>query len=162
MSLDTTTFFKRWTKTFVLLHRNFFASTTRPCAVGEGQCFGFFSKQVLCSLPLRMSLRSILRWFCAVGELGPDSVWWGYAPHTRGYFPFTRKVTKVVSKGTPLRHPRGYAPQWSIDHAPPLPHQRVQPEAIDLRESEAFRFELNRQRELRAGSACKEKRWCSE
>ena len=89
-------------------------------------------------------------------------IMWGYAPHTRGYFPFTMKVTKVVSKGTPLRHPLGYAPQWSIDHAPPLPQQRVQPEASDLRESEAFRFELNRQRELRAGSACKEKRWCSE
>ena len=29
----------------------------------EGQCFVFFSKQVLCSLPLRMSLRSILRKF---------------------------------------------------------------------------------------------------
>ena len=33
------------------------------CAVGEGQCFGFCSKQVLCSLSLRMSLCSILRKF---------------------------------------------------------------------------------------------------
>ena len=120
-----------------------------------GTDFMFIAPENVAALHSPMVLR-------AVGELGPDSVWWGYAPHTRGYFPFTRKVTKVVSKGTPLRHPRGCAPQWSIDHAPPLPHQRVQPEASDLRESEAFRFELNRQRELRAGSACKEKRWCSE
>ena len=33
-------------------------------------------------------------------------------------------------------------------------HQRVQPEASDLRESEALKFALSQLRELRAGSAC--------
>ena len=32
---------------------------------------------------------------------------WGYALHTRGYFYFTIKVPKGVSKGTPLRYPPG-------------------------------------------------------
>ena len=44
---------------------------------------------------------------------------WAYAAHSCGYFSFTRKVSKSVSKGTPLRYPRGCAPQWSNDHAPP-------------------------------------------
>ena len=32
---------------------------------------------------------------------------WAYAAHPRGIFPFTRKDTKGVSKGTPLRYPWG-------------------------------------------------------
>ena len=44
---------------------------------------------------------------------------WAHAAHTGTDFSFTRKVSKSVSKGTPLRYPRGCAPQWSNDHAPP-------------------------------------------
>ena len=32
-------------------------------------------------------------------------VMWAYAAHPRGYFSFTRKVSKSVSKGLPLRYP---------------------------------------------------------
>ena len=36
---------------------------------------------------------------------------WAYAAHPRGIFPFTRKDTKGVSKGTPLRYPWGLCPR---------------------------------------------------
>ena len=36
---------------------------------------------------------------------------WAYAAHSRGIFPFTRKDTKGVSKGTPLRYPWGLCPR---------------------------------------------------
>ena len=32
---------------------------------------------------------------------------WAYAAHPCGYFSFTRKVSKSVSKGLPLRYPLG-------------------------------------------------------
>lgn len=37
-------------------------------------------------------------------------IMWGYAPHARGSFSFTRKGTKSVSKGIPLRYPLGALP----------------------------------------------------
>ena len=36
---------------------------------------------------------------------------WAYAAHTRGYFSFTRKVSKSVSKGFPLDIPWGLCPR---------------------------------------------------
>ena len=35
---------------------------------------------------------------------------WAYAAHPCGYFSFTRKVSKSVSKGLPLRYPLGAVP----------------------------------------------------
>ena len=50
---------------------------------------------------------------------------WAYAAHPCGYFSFTRKVSKSVSKGIPLRYPLGASPpQWSLDHAPPYLSQK--------------------------------------
>ena len=41
----------------------------------------------------------------------PDTLlMWAYAAHPRGIFPFTRKDTKGVSKGLPLRYPLGAMP----------------------------------------------------
>ena len=55
-------------------------------------------------------------------EIGDRLSLWGYAPHARGSFSFTRKGTKSVSKGIPLRYPLGeVSPAVTASgHAPPL------------------------------------------
>ena len=40
-------------------------------------------------------------------ETGGRLSLWAYAAHPCGYFSFTRKVSKSVSKGIPLRYPLG-------------------------------------------------------
>ena len=71
-------------------------------------------KQSFVSLPLRISTSSMQLSFQQKTknpalyfepEFRERLSLWAYAAHPRGIFPFTRKDTKGVSKGTPLRYP---------------------------------------------------------
>ena len=73
-------------------------------------------KQTFVSLPLRISTSSMQLSFQQKtknpafyfeSEFRERLSLWAYAAHSRGIFPFTRKDTKGVSKGTPLRYPWG-------------------------------------------------------
>ena len=97
----------------------------------QGRGASLQKKQVCWNLPLKQSVKSFVysstKSFIKLNTL----LMWGYAPHPRTSFLFTKKGCKDVSKRTlPLWNLLGgkFPPQWSKDHAPPRLSQNFQQE----------------------------------